>query len=57
MILAVKVQRLRPIQIHSGLAPTLQSGHSHATAEWLACNPHVWVIPFDDVARGHTALD
>lgn len=29
----------------------------HATAEWLASNPNVRVISFDDLARGHVALD
>jgi P2-related tail formation protein len=29
----------------------------HATAEWLASNPNVRVISFDDLTRGHAALD
>jgi len=28
----------------------------HATAEWLAGNPRVRVISFDDLTRGHAAL-
>jgi hypothetical protein len=29
----------------------------HATAEWLASNPNVRVISFDDLSPGHVALD
>ncbi|MBE0546032.1 MAG: DUF2334 domain-containing protein [Verrucomicrobia bacterium] len=31
-------------------------GILHATAEWLASNPNVRVISFEDLARGHAAL-
>jgi hypothetical protein len=35
---------------------TAMLGILHATAEWLASNPHVRVISFDDLTRGHVAL-
>jgi hypothetical protein len=31
-------------------------GNLHATAEWLAGNPSIRVISFDDLTRGHAAL-